>query len=135
MSVEEAEAPAKPVPPNSRRDLLPDIEEINSTLRSTEDRAPSEIPDGRRTANQRRAGGNRIGFALAILLVAAGTYIYTKPETVTEVLPQTEPYIAGYVNAIDNGRLALDQQMTKLMHWLDGMSSDATGDALETSES
>ncbi|GAA6209537.1 zinc-ribbon domain-containing protein [Cognatishimia sp. WU-CL00825] len=125
MSVEEAETPVKPVPPNSRRDLLPDIEEINSTLRSTEDRSPSESPDGRRTANQRRAGGNRIGFALAILLVAAAAYVYTKPDTVTGAIPQTEPFVTGYVNAVDNGRLALDQQMTKLMHWLDGMSSDS----------
>ncbi|MGH1464365.1 MAG: zinc-ribbon domain-containing protein [Cognatishimia sp.] len=124
MSVEEAETPAKPVPANSRRDLLPDIEEINSTLRSTEDRTPSENPDGRRTANQRRAGGNRIGFALAILLVAAAAYVYTKPETVTGAIPQAESMVTGYVNAVDNGRLALDQQMTKLMHWLDGMSSD-----------
>lgn len=125
VSTDEIDAPQEPVPANSRRDLLPDIEEINSTLRSTEDRPAEEQPDGRPTVSQRRAGGSRIGFALAILLIAAGIYVYSKPDQVSQSIPQSERYVAAYVNAVDNGRLKLDAQMTKLMLWLDGMSSDS----------
>ncbi len=113
------------VPANSRRDLLPDIEEINSTLRATEDRSPSEQPDGRPTIGQRRSGGRRMGFALALLVIAAGVYVYTSAPQVNEAFPKGEPYVSGFVNFVDNGRLALDAQMTKLMLWLDGIASKA----------
>lgn len=125
VSADEMDAPQEPVPANSRRELLPDIEEINSTLRSTEDRPADEQPDGRPTVSQRRAGGSRIGFALAILLIAGGIYVYSKPDQVSQSIPQSERYVAAYVNAVDNGRLKLDAQMTKLMLWLDGMASDS----------
>ena len=121
---EDIDKPVEPIPANSRRDLLPDIEEINSTLRATEDRSPDEQPDGRPTANQRRAGGSRIGFALAFLLIGLLAFIYNKPDTFSSAIPGSENYVAGIVNTIDNGRIWLDSQMTKLMLWLDGFSSE-----------
>jgi len=124
ISPEAADQPIEPVPENSRRDLLPDIEEINSTLRATEDRAPEEQPDGRPTIGQRRAGGRRMGFALALLLVAAAALIYTRPELVTENVPGSDGPVAGFINFVDNMRVQLDTQMTRLMLWLDGMSSE-----------
>jgi hypothetical protein len=114
----------------SRRNLLPDIEEINSTLRATEDRAPEELPDGRPTPSQRRRGGSRLGFGLALIVVAGLMYVYARPDAVTSQFPQTEPAVSGYVGTIDDGRIWLDVQMTKLMLWLDGMASeDPSGDA------
>ncbi|WP_370228429.1 zinc-ribbon domain-containing protein [Cognatishimia sp.] len=117
-------------PNGSRRNLLPDIEEINSTLRATEDRAPEELPDGRPSHSQRRRGGNRLGFGFALILIAALMFVYARPGTVTERFPQFAPAVSGYVSSVDDGRIWLDVQMTKLMLWLDGMSSeDASGEA------
>lgn len=124
LPADSIDKPVEPIPANSRRDLLPDIEEINSTLRATEDRAPEEQPDGRPTASQRRAGGKRIGFAMALLLMALLAYIYNRPEVVSATIPGADNYVAAFVNAIDNGRIALDNQLTKLMLWLDSMSSE-----------
>ena len=123
MSPEEAERPVEPIPENSRRDLLPDIEEINSTLRATEDRAPDEQPDGRPTLTQRRAGGRRMGFALALLLIAIIAVIYTNPTLVTDNVPGSEGLVAGLIETVDRARLGLDQQMTKLRLWVEGLTS------------
>ncbi len=131
-SIEEVDNPPPPPPSNSRRDLLPDIEEINSTLRSTEDRQPEELPDGRPTLAQRRSGGSRIGFALAILVIAVGAYVYSKPDAVSASVPAAQPYVSAYVGTVDKGRLALDQQMTRLMLWLDGMTAASSETAGET---
>lgn len=124
LPADAADKPAEPIPANSRRDLLPDIEEINSTLRATEDRAPEEQPDGRPTVSQRRAGGNRIGFAMAFLLIGLFAYIYNRPEVVSATIPGSENYVAAFVNFVDNARIWLDSQMTKLMLWLDGLTSE-----------
>lgn len=124
LPADSIDKPVEPIPANSRRDLLPDIEEINSTLRATEDRAPDEQPDGRPTANQRRAGGNRIGFAMALLLIGLFAYVYNRPEVVSATIPASENVVAGFVNSVDNARIWLDSQMTKLMLWLDSLSSE-----------
>nr|WP_242648580.1 hypothetical protein [Cognatishimia maritima] len=125
VSPEEMDQPPEPIPANSRRDLLPDIEEINSTLRATEDRKPEEQPDGRPTLNQRRAGGRRIGFALALLLVAFGALVYSDPALISDNFAGLEKWVAAYVNFIDTMRIRLDSQVTKLMLWLDSLSAGA----------
>lgn len=128
VPVETVERSAEPELSSARRDVFPDIEEINSTLRSTEDREPGEQPDGRPTQSQRRAGGRRIGFALAILAVAGGAFAYIQPETVTGAFPPSEPYVTAFINFVDNARLTLDTQLTKLLLWLDSMASEAPTD-------
>lgn len=125
VPVQAQDAEPEVIPANSRRDLLPDIDEINSTLRATEDRAPEEQPDGRATPGQRRAGGRRMGFALALLAVAAAVYVYTSSAQVSAAFPQAETYVSAFVNMIDKGRLALDGQVTHLMLWLDKIASSA----------
>lgn len=114
--------------PSTRRNLLPDIEEINSTLRATEDRQPEELPDGRPSAAQRRRGGSRLGFGLGIALVAGMMFVYARPDVVIDQFPPSDPAVTRYVDGVDNTRIWLDVQMTKLMLWLDGMASEQTAE-------
>ncbi|AHM03845.1 family finger-like domain protein [Roseibacterium elongatum DSM 19469] len=104
----------------TRRDLLPDIEEINSTLRATGDRAASEADasdvDTVDTALRRRRG-TRLGFALSLMVAAALTWAYVNAGLLTDWLPQAEPVIARFVGLVDAARI-----------WLDGVVQGLLGD-------
>lgn len=90
-----------------RRDLLPDIEEINSSLRP--DAAGSDVDDLSEPAVERR--GFRRGFAImvGIALIALALYIFA-PQ-ISAAVPQLEGGLTAYSNWVDNMRIALDRQL------------------------
>lgn len=113
---------------NSRRDLLPDIDEINSTLRSGSERRPSPVEEAERDERPaRRKGGFKRGFLIALILfgLAAAAYIYA-PQ-IRERVPQADPYLTQYVDKVDQGRAGLKQGIADLLAWLDSMASSASG--------
>ena len=99
----------------SRRGQLPDIEEINSTLRATDDRAglasdlaPDDMPP--------RRGGFGRGFMLMILLALILAVAYLMAPRFAAQVPALKPALDGYVGAVDSARL-----------YLDGLLKSATG--------
>ena len=94
-----------------KRGVLPDIEEINSTLRAA-DTTPA-APIGDRVAPPRKSGFTR-GFALAILAILALVMVYSNAPQIAELLPQADPYLSTYVTWVDKMRLWLDTQVTEL---------------------
>lgn len=97
----------------SRRKMLPDIEEINSTLRPGRDAAggegsAGEAPEGR--------GGFRRGFTLTVLLAVILAALYVLAPRLAEQVPALAPVLGAYVAAVDSARL-----------WLDGLMREATG--------
>jgi len=94
-----------------RRDLLPDIEEINSTLRSgsaiAEENYEVEAP--------RKRGGFRRGFMLIVFLflIAAAVYIFA-PQIIAQA-PQAETALNSYVEWVDGLRLWLDQKVQEII--------------------
>jgi len=95
----------------SRRGLLPDIEEINSTLRSGGD--PAVSPGGSTEQQHhpaRHKSGFSRGFAIVVLLVLALVMIYANAPKIAEILPQADPYLSSYVALVDQARLWLDTQ-------------------------
>jgi predicted Zn finger-like uncharacterized protein len=104
----------------SRRDLLPDIEEINSTLRSTGDRQIAKgdpAPDA--PVRERQKRGFRRGFVTSLLIVAVLAVLYVYSPQITAALPALEPVMTDYVGTIDQARVWLDSQVTSLLMWLD----------------
>lgn len=98
----------------TRRELLPDIEEINSTLRSATDRgAVAAQETARATENQRR--GFRLGYGSILLVAAVLGLIYAFAPRIIAVLPQAEPVLVPYVAAIDDARLWLDLKLQGLL--------------------
>ena len=89
----------------ARRDLLPDVEEINSTLR------PSEMP--RTTADEARlcrpSAEARAGFAAAFSLVMTvailGAAIYLLAPRLAVMVPALAGPLEGYVGVVDSLRL------------------------------
>lgn len=104
--------PDRPAPEvTSRRGLLPNIEEINTSGPGEAKAAPPPV-DAERPA-PRKSGFSR-GFLLVILLMVAAILVYTNAPLIAERLPQADPYISGYVAWVDQWRLWLDTQAKAL---------------------
>ncbi|MDU9005826.1 zinc-ribbon domain-containing protein [Sedimentitalea todarodis] len=103
MRGEELAEPASESGPVRQRGVLPDIEEINSTLRTTDDATYQEFMQEKPTRN---AGFLR-GIALTVLLAAILVLAYVNARTITEAVPQAAPYVKVYVAKIDEGRVWL----------------------------
>lgn len=116
------ETEATPAAMRSRRDRLPDIEEINSTLRSSGDR-DDHLNDGEldvdAPTHQRKKRWFRTGF-LAILLIAVILLcLYAFAPAIIEAVPALEDWMTGYVAAVDQGRIWLNEQWRAFVEWFD----------------
>ena len=107
-------APAPQAEPAMRRDTLPDIEQINSSLRSDSERGavPPPLPEDVERAER---GGFRFGFftVLIILALLALTYIFAG--AIAAAVPAAEPALTGYVSTVDALRARLDGMVSNLV--------------------
>ena len=113
----------------SRRDLLPDIEEINSTLRSSgERRRPAEATDadiaGTTPKVQIKGRGFRRGFFSIILLAALAIGAYVFGPKISAMVPAAEPYVQQYSQGVEGLRGWLSGSLDKALAWLDQMASE-----------
>lgn len=99
----------------ARRELLPDIEEINSTLRATSERGDEAAArDAPEALAARNRSGFRRGFSLAVLISALAVALYLLAPVIAETVPALEPALAAYVTAMDSARAWLDETMKSL---------------------
>lgn len=111
---------AESVTPADRRgarDLFPDIEEINSTLRATTDRSSSDRATSdvdSMDVRPRRRRGFRTGLMLMLILAAAAIGAYIFQPDIVAALPQAEPYLTPYVEQVDQLRFQLDDLVQSL---------------------
>lgn len=99
--------------PTARRDLLPDIEEINSTLRaSSENRGGDEAVMASGEANTATPNtAFRSGFSLMLLIAVVLIAAYVAAPKIIEQFPAAEGAMNGYVVGIDAARVWLDTAM------------------------
>ena len=88
-----------------RRDLLPDIEEINSTLRPAGVRGDEPVS---RAVEIERQRGFRIGFVSTVGLAAILVIVYAWAPAIASALPGTEQALLAYVDWANTARDALD---------------------------
>lgn len=107
MGAEAAEHPA------SRRELLPDIEEINSTLRSSSSltTGPEEAEQPRGETGPVRRSSFMRGFSVALLIGAILVLVYANAPRIAQTLPQADPALSAYVATVDQARYWLDAQL------------------------
>lgn len=97
-----------------RRDLLPDIEEINSSLRAKSvlrSGATAALTEEEREERARRGRGFRIGFSSILLVALFAILLYSYADTVVETIPGLRAPIEVYVSQINAFRIWLDGQM------------------------
>ncbi|MBI6628721.1 zinc-ribbon domain-containing protein [Pontibaca salina] len=92
--------------PHPKHNLLPDLEEISSTLRVS-----SPVDHGRRAAAPVDAPRRRrfvLGFALTLLLAAIFLLIYLNAGRIAQTVPQAEPALAAYSQTVTGARIWLE---------------------------
>ena len=123
------EAKATAAAMGSRRDLLPDIEEINSTLRSdTARRNAAPAGDvatavGLDTPEERR--GFSVGVLSIVVLATLLIMVYVFAPKIAAMAPGVDPYLSAYVAWVDNTRLWLDSQLQIALQWLDAKALES----------
>jgi predicted Zn finger-like uncharacterized protein len=103
-------APAAAVAAGARRDLLPDIDEINSTLRSEADRGTSDYTEDHGPITEDRRRGFRLGFGIMILVAAVLIGLYVMSGWLAASVPALEPFMIAYVDWANGVR-----------RWFDGL--------------
>jgi predicted Zn finger-like uncharacterized protein len=96
---------------SARRDLFPDVEEINSTLRPEE--FPVEEPEeaAEEPSRPERRGGFRSGFLTVMTVAILASALYMAAPQLRSTVPALDEPLAGYVAAVDGLRLHLDGMM------------------------
>lgn len=113
----------------SRRDLLPDIEEINSTLRSGSARTGSGAadldPEIDAPTHQRMRRGFRTGFTTVLLIFAVLAIVYVFAPRLSAAVPALASPLQSYVQIVDNGRSWLDEKVQGMLKSLDSAAADS----------
>lgn len=127
-AVHEAAAAATP---GSRRDLLPDIEEINSTLRPGAARSGAGAadlePEVEAPTRQRKRRGFRTGFMTVFLVFIVLAAVYVLAPRLSAAVPALAPPLQSYVSYVDQGRVWLDTKVQGLLRSLDSVAAGSEG--------
>ena len=111
-----------------RRDLLPAIEEINSTLRASSGRSGDvETVQGMADAAQASRGRFGSGFLTLILLAVVLLALYILAPVIADKVPALARVLTAYVAAVDAARISLDSHIRSLIGMLRGLEGRSQG--------
>ncbi len=110
--------------PQSRSDMLPDIDEINQTLRATSERRSVHAGEVDYEDEEEETGGFGRGFILTITLFAIGTALYVFAPQLGESIPQLKAAMDAYVVLIDQARAGLDRLVATAMDMINGTPAE-----------
>ena len=92
----------------AQRGLLPDIEEINSTLRAINEPREEDAYAEAGPADDVQRRGFRTGLVLVIFVAVLMWSAYVSAPGIVSVLPASESIVQAYVGAVDRARLGVD---------------------------
>ncbi|MEM6940354.1 MAG: zinc-ribbon domain-containing protein [Pseudomonadota bacterium] len=124
-----AEATAAAAAAPKRREFLPDIDELNSTLRAAQ--APRLIDSMMRqevgvTDKALPTSSFRRGFLSVMLVFMLLVLAYIFAPDVADAVPPLKPVMAGYVNIVDQARINLDAWLRSVVGALNQMADTAS---------
>lgn len=107
-AADDMDASAKP---SARRDLLPDVEEINSTLRPSDESGDADATAMANDAPVEARSSFRSGFLLVMTIAILGAALYIAAPMLRDAVPALAGYLDAYVDFVDGLRLQLDGLM------------------------
>ncbi|WP_183077418.1 zinc-ribbon domain-containing protein [Paenirhodobacter hankyongi] len=113
---EREDAPAGGAPRGRGR--LPDIEQINSTLRASADRAGEAAAHDTPQVLARQRSGFRLGFTLVMGAAVVLAALYGLAPRLGAAVPPLAPALRAYVGAVNEGRVWLDGQLRGVIETL-----------------
>lgn len=119
-----ASAPA--AKPQTRREMLPEIDEINSTLRATSEPRGGDdevISDTMLEDEPRRRSSFRNGFLLMVLVAALLAITYVMAPRIAEQIPGARPAMQAFVSGVDAARLMLDRVLKMAISFMNGLTN------------
>lgn len=111
---EDPDAPPQNATQGSRRGVLPDIEEINSSLNGNPNAAMSAGTDAAAYPAQRNRSGFVRGFTVTILLTVGAALIYQNAGALSAAVPEAAPALDAYVTWVNESRVWLHSQVERL---------------------
>lgn len=117
-------APEPVIKPQTRREMLPEIEEINSTLRASSERrtGPSAGIAEPLDDDAGKKSSFRSGFALTLVIAVALLAAYVMAPKLAQQFPAAAGTLNAYVAAVDAGRLAVDGLLKSAIAFLKGLA-------------
>ena len=108
--------------PASTRELFPDIEEINSTLRASSEPRGDESEAGTETYVGADRRGFRTGFLMIILIAVLLSLLYAMAPRIVAAVPASESAMQAYVDGVDWARLGVDAALQSAIRSLRSLS-------------
>lgn len=113
-----------------RRELLPDIEEINSTLSADDEREADGTVLGEEDRRVRaKRGGFKSVFALLVIAAALLVGLYVLAPSIAESVPALAGPMETYVNAANDVRADLDVMLKSVGERLNSLLSQLNSDS------
>lgn len=114
------------IDPSSRSNLLPDIDEINSSLdpQNAREAEGTGKNNGVQATASSKGSGFRTGFRLAVLVALIGLLLYVFAPQLASNVPQLEGPLSGYVGAVDGVRAQLDGLIEGIVDNIDEPASE-----------
>lgn len=117
---------------DTRKDVFPDIEEINSTLRSSASPRSTSGEQRPREQKKRNRVGFRIGFSFVLIFALIGLGFYVYAEDLKVQFPNGKGTIEAYVTWVDHKRQYIQMNVEAAVNWLksqaDTMSNGQTSE-------
>lgn len=112
--------PSPALRPAARRDLLPDIEEINSSLRPND--MAASLVDEAQPRPVGKSSGFRSGFALVLIVAVLAVVVYVMAPQISAQIPGAAEAMQSYVAMVDSLRVSVDGLMKRATGALNGLT-------------